>query len=605
MLKDTSRLGARGWGLGTTAAIFLSLPTLAFAAESPRVRFETVTDGQHVAGVVRLHIEALHGRPVTQVIFSKGGDVLATDFEPPFEYEWDTRKEPDGPVVVEASAQDADFHQGGVRLTVTVDNTPPSVTLVQPEDGLLATGTVMLEAQASDVIGMDMVRFLASGTTIGEASEPPYQFAWDTNSVPNIRYGIQAHAVDRAGNSVNSREARVRVSNFNREPKLDPIGDKTITESQPLLFTITGADPDAPRDPVRYRASNLPPWASFDEKTATFSGTPPSTETSVKHPTKVYEGIRFEMCDPQPLCDSEHITITVVYSNSAPIVEPLKEYTIKEGEALAFQVKVRDPDGDPLTCRVRRLPKWAVFAPSTCTFRGTPGFEVASLEERTVEFSEIKFEVCDQEPLCSSQVTTIKVTDVNSAPVWDPIPDQEAGEEQRLEIDLRATDADGDVPNLRAEVLPDGAKLLDNGDGTGRITWRPRADQSGRYEVLVSATDPDHNALITVSIRINERVLAISGVILDDQREEPVPGALVRLVSKGTTVQETTTDKNGFYIFTRLKPGTYVVKPDYTVEKSFLAKAAKAETPVFRPQTQRVELISTDYRGLDFLFGFD
>ena len=123
--------------------------------------------------------------------------------------------------------------------------------------------------------------------------------------------------------------------------------------------------------------------------------------------------------------------------------------------------------------------------------------------------------------------------------------------------------------------------------------------------MLLSATDGDLTALITVSLKIGERVLAISGVVLDDQNEEPVPGIGVRLVSKGTTVDETKTDAKGFYIFSNLKPGAYIVKPSFEANKTFQVKAAKAETPVFRPQTQRVELVENDYRGLDFLFGFE
>jgi hypothetical protein len=543
----------------------------------------------------------VHAHPISQVSIAKGSELLGVDFDPPFELDWDTRKEPDGPVLLRASALDPDFREGRARLTVMVDNTPPSVTLIQPDDGTVAVGTITLEAQASDVIGIGSVRFLANGNMVGEAFAPPYRLVWDTNTVPNTRYAIQARAFDGAGNSVNSTEAIVRVANFNREPVLEPIGPKAVAENAVLAFTITGADPDAPRDPVSYRAFNLPPWATFNPDPGEFAGTPPATEASLKHPTKTYAAVRFEVCDPQPLCDSEEITIAVADSNSPPVVQPVGNHELKEGETLTFTVKSKDPNGDDTTCRARRLPKWATFNTSTCTFRGTPGSDVASLEQRVVEFKEVMFEVCDKQPLCSSQLSTISVLDVNGPPVWDALPDQEGAEDQRLEFDVKAADPDGDRLKISAGVLPEGAAILDNGDGTGRVTWRPRSDQSGQHEALLSVTDlAGQSALLVIALRITERVLAVSGVVADE-REQPYAGVLIRLLSKGTSVQEVTTNEKGFYLLTNLKPGAYVVKPSYELERTFETKGGKLQSVSFATPSQRIELMATDYRGLDFL----
>ncbi len=575
-----------------------------FAASSPEVRFTSITDGQYVAGIVRLSVEVVHNSPISQVSITKGGEVLGVDFEPPFELDWDTRKEADGPFTLQATALDQDFRQGVVRLTVTVDNTRPSVTLTEPSDGTIAAGTIPLAVEVSDVIGIRSVRFLANGASVGEATEAPYDFQWDTNTVPNTRYAIQAEAFDRAGNSVNSKEAMVRVANFNRRPMLEPIGPQTVSENTVLRFTVKGTDPDAPRDPVSYRAFNLPPWATVNPTTGEFVGKPPVTEASLRHPTKEYAAVRFEACDPQPLCDGEEVVITVVDNNSPPVIQPLGNYEIKEGETLAFKVESSDPDGDETTCRARRLPKWATFHTATCTFRGTPGPAVASLEQRVTEFKEVMFEVCDKQPLCASQLSTITVLDVNSSPFWETVPDQEGGEDQRLWVDVKAVDPDGDRLKIRAEVLPDRATFLDAGDGTGRLTWRPRSDQSGRYEVSLSVTDSDLSALLTIAIRVTERVLAISGIVADKQKE-PYAGVLIRLFLKGFPVQEVTTNEKGFYLLTNVKPVAYVVKPFYEIERTFQTRGAKLHDVSFAPVSQRVELEATDSRGLDFLIEFE
>jgi len=43
---------------------------------------------------------------------------------------------------------------------------------------------------------------------------------------------------------------------------------------------------------------------------------------------------------------------------------------------------------------------------------------------------------------------------------------------------------------------------------------------------------------------VTERVLAISGIVADEQ-EQPYAGALIRFFSKGTVIQEATTDEKG------------------------------------------------------------
>jgi hypothetical protein len=208
--------------------------------------------------------------------------------------------------------------------------------------------------------------------------------------------------------------------------------------------------------------------------------------------------------------------------------------------------------------------------------------------------------VCDKQPLCTKRYSTIKVQDVNGSPSWNTLPVQEGGEDRRLQIDVKAADPDDDTLKIRAEVLPDGAALVDNGDGTGRITWKPRADQSGHYEALLKVSDTDLAALMIIPITIVERVLAISGTMVDEQ-EEPYSGILVRLLEKGIVTQETTTSATGYYLLSNLKPGAYVVKPSYEFEETFQSRGGTIKEMTFAPMSQRVELGSIDHRGLDFL----
>jgi PKD repeat protein len=89
---------------------------------------------------------------------------------------------------------------------------------------------------------------------------------------------------------------------MNRPPVLDHIGDKTISEGEPLAFTVTASDPDG--DALTYSASNLPSGADFNSTTRVFSWTPGYNQAGT------YPGVHFAVTDGN-LGDAEDITITV------------------------------------------------------------------------------------------------------------------------------------------------------------------------------------------------------------------------------------------------------------------------------------------------------
>lgn len=85
-------------------------------------------------------------------------------------------------------------------------------------------------------------------------------------------------------------------------PVLAPIGDQDVKEGVLLQFTIRAIDPDG--DTLTFSAANVPPGATFDATTATFSWTPTALQAGV------YPSIHFEVSDGE-LSDTEDITITV------------------------------------------------------------------------------------------------------------------------------------------------------------------------------------------------------------------------------------------------------------------------------------------------------
>ena len=81
------------------------------------------------------------------------------------------------------------------------DTVKPSVFISSPTDGSIVSGTVTIQATATDNIGVVKVEFYIDGSKVGEDTSSPYEYSWNTDT---LTYGsthtIQAKAYDNAGN---------------------------------------------------------------------------------------------------------------------------------------------------------------------------------------------------------------------------------------------------------------------------------------------------------------------------------------------------------------------------------------------------------------------
>lgn len=163
------------------------------------------------------------------------------------------------------------------------------------------------------------------------------------------------------------------VSDVNRAPVLNTIGNKTVNENQTLQFVISGDDPDG--DTLTYTAVNIPTGSTFDPNTKTFSWTPGYSDEGS------YTNIEFTVIDngtPMEL-DVELITITVGNLNRAPVLNNPGPQSVLELDNLTFSVSASDPDGDMFTLGVTSLPVGAVFNEITGQFIWTPNLAQAGV----------------------------------------------------------------------------------------------------------------------------------------------------------------------------------------------------------------------------------
>jgi len=113
---------------------------------------------------------------------------------------WDT-SELNGLFAVQLQAVRNDQRVDTAAIQVTVDNTPPEVTLTYPQPGqeldTAPNKQVIFQAQAEDNLALAGVEFIVDGTTIGSQEQGPFAQAWTTSRGDHT---VRIIARDRAGN---------------------------------------------------------------------------------------------------------------------------------------------------------------------------------------------------------------------------------------------------------------------------------------------------------------------------------------------------------------------------------------------------------------------
>ena len=184
----------------------------------PTVSLTSPASGAIVGGAVTIGASAADNIGVARVEFylnpATTNTLLCTDSTAPYECAWDTTTLTEGAHTLQAKAIDLSNAEGvSATVTVTIDNTPPSVNIVSPADGAVVSGTVTLTANAGDVHGVTLVEFYADTILKCAGSASPYECAVDTTTIPDGRHTVIAVAQDSAGNRAVSSSVTITTNN--------------------------------------------------------------------------------------------------------------------------------------------------------------------------------------------------------------------------------------------------------------------------------------------------------------------------------------------------------------------------------------------------------
>jgi hypothetical protein len=97
--------------------------------------------------------------------------------------------------------------------TTTADTTAPTAAIAAPLGSSTVSGTVTVNVNAADNVGVARVDLKVNNTVVASDSSSPFSFAWDSKGVANGMATLTAVARDAAGNVTTSAPISVNVSN--------------------------------------------------------------------------------------------------------------------------------------------------------------------------------------------------------------------------------------------------------------------------------------------------------------------------------------------------------------------------------------------------------
>jgi hypothetical protein len=186
----------------------------------PTVSITSPADGATVSGIVQIQANASDDKGVTQVRFFDGATSIGTDTDGSngWSASWDTTGASEGSShAITATATDTIGQTGSDSHTVTVDNVDarPTVSITSPAQGTTVSGTVQIQANASDDKGVTQVRFFDGATLIDTDTDGSngWSRSWNTVGRAEGNHSLTAVATDTASQTTTSAAVNVTVRN--------------------------------------------------------------------------------------------------------------------------------------------------------------------------------------------------------------------------------------------------------------------------------------------------------------------------------------------------------------------------------------------------------
>ena len=132
-----------------------------------------------------------------------------------YTYAWNTLIYSDGTHTIRLAVRDKAGHSDERVITVTVDNTVPTVSIVAPSDKSFLKGLALINVTGYDA-NFEEMRLCIDGTLVATFdTSGPKTYDWHTSAYSDRSYEINLVALDKAGNSAT---AKITVTLDNTTP---------------------------------------------------------------------------------------------------------------------------------------------------------------------------------------------------------------------------------------------------------------------------------------------------------------------------------------------------------------------------------------------------
>jgi len=190
-------------------------------ATPPATAITAPANSGTVSGTVPVTADASDNVGVIRIEFYVNGILQATDTAAPYVYSWNTSSLATGTYNLMTKAYDSAGNVGqsnNITVNVVNDITAPVVSLTAPANNSTLSGTVAINASASDNVGVSNVELYINGILSFAGNVAPYTYNWNTLAIANGSYTLTAKAYDNAGNIQQSSTITVTVLNDTTAP---------------------------------------------------------------------------------------------------------------------------------------------------------------------------------------------------------------------------------------------------------------------------------------------------------------------------------------------------------------------------------------------------
>jgi hypothetical protein len=160
-------------------------------------------------------------------------------------------------------------------------------------------------------------------------------------------YAFYSVATDQAGNreaAHGTPDASTSVSIANQPPVLTPVPTQSINAGDTFLLTLSATDPNGPNVVLTYRLGpDAPAGATLDPNIGLLTW---PTSRCATASTNVFSAIVTDNLVP-PLSATGLVRVVVVKSNAPPVLQPIANVGVNEGDHVSIPTSALDPNCPP------------------------------------------------------------------------------------------------------------------------------------------------------------------------------------------------------------------------------------------------------------------